>query len=44
MRVIAVPTSSFPPAAAELAAADVVIEALGDITEDVIDPTGDKVL
>lgn len=39
MRVIAVPTASFPPDPAELAHADAVIESLHDLTPTVVDPT-----
>jgi phosphoglycolate phosphatase-like HAD superfamily hydrolase len=38
MRVIAVPNPHFPPAAAALAQADVVLEAVGELVPAVVDP------
>jgi beta-phosphoglucomutase-like phosphatase (HAD superfamily) len=38
MRVIAVPTRSYPPDPAELARADVVVDGLADLTEAMVDP------
>ena len=40
LRVIAVPTRSYPPDPAELARADAVIGSLDDLTNRVVDPTG----
>jgi HAD superfamily hydrolase (TIGR01509 family) len=40
MRVIAIPTASYPPDPIDLARADVVVEALDDLTEAVVDPDG----
>lgn len=39
MRVVAVPTRSFPPDAGELARADAVIPSLAELTDEVVDPT-----
>jgi HAD superfamily hydrolase (TIGR01509 family) len=40
MRVIAIPNREFPPGDEALAAADVVLDSLAELTPDVIDPTG----
>lgn len=39
MRVVAVPTRTYPPEPAELARADAVIRSLHELTDSVIDPT-----
>jgi HAD superfamily hydrolase (TIGR01509 family) len=39
MRVVAVPTRSFPPDPAELARADAVIPTLAELTDEVVDPS-----
>jgi beta-phosphoglucomutase-like phosphatase (HAD superfamily) len=38
MRVVAVPTASYPPDPDELARADAVISSLDELTEGVVDP------
>jgi beta-phosphoglucomutase-like phosphatase (HAD superfamily) len=38
MRVIAVPTRSYPPDPAELARADAVLDSLDELVEAVVDP------
>jgi HAD superfamily hydrolase (TIGR01509 family) len=40
MRVIAIPNREFPPGDEALAAADVVLDSLAQLTPDVVDPTG----
>jgi HAD superfamily hydrolase (TIGR01509 family) len=40
LRVVAVPTRSYPPDPTELARADVVIGSLDELTDRVVDPTG----
>jgi HAD superfamily hydrolase (TIGR01509 family) len=40
MRVIAIPNREFPPGDEALAAADVVLDSLAELTPDVVDPTG----
>jgi beta-phosphoglucomutase-like phosphatase (HAD superfamily) len=39
MRVVAVPTRTYPPDPAELARADAVISSLAELTDPIIDPT-----
>src|SRR5262245_63008441 len=40
MRVIAIPNREFPPGNEALAAADVVLDSLAELTPDVVDPPG----
>ena len=40
MRVIAIPNREFPPGDEALAAADVVLDSLAELTPDVVDPPG----
>jgi beta-phosphoglucomutase-like phosphatase (HAD superfamily) len=40
MRVVAIPNREFPPGDEALAAADVVLDSLAELTPDVVDPPG----